>query len=99
MKDPDIWYPKEDNVLKGKTFCITGALGRDNRPTYIDYIKKCGGSYRSSVSSKLDYLVTNADNYTVKRQKAESFGVKIITEDQLYNMIEKSKKIKAILED
>ena len=41
----------------------------------------------SSISSKLDFLLAGDKMGPAKQQKAEAFGVSILTEDEFRNMI------------
>lgn len=51
------------------------------------YIEQRGGVYRSSVSSKTDYLICNdPDSDSVKSIKAKELGVPVITEEEFLKM-------------
>lgn len=53
------------------------------------YIEERGGKFRSSVSTKTDYLICNDPNSdSVKSQKAEDLGVPVITEDEFLKLCE-----------
>jgi DNA ligase (NAD+) len=72
------------------TFCITGKLesGR-TKEEYGEMLKEVGYKLEDSVSKNLNYLVTADPNgNSGKTQKAKKYGVKIITEDELIEMIE-----------
>ena len=51
------------------------------------YIEQRGGVFRSSVSSKTDYLICNdPDSESVKSKKAKELGVPVITEEEFLKM-------------
>ncbi len=72
-------------ALKGLSFCVTGVLSKGREEIHTD-IKNAGGTVKSSVSSKLDYLVVGEDAGS-KLKKANTLGVKVISEDDLNEMI------------
>jgi DNA ligase (NAD+) len=71
--------------LSGMSFLITGTLPV-KRDDAKDFIEKNGGKILSSVSSKLSYLVVGDDPGS-KLDKAQSLGVKIISWDDLQEMV------------
>ena len=75
-----------NDILKGKTFVITGKLSR-KRDDIIKDIENAGGKVASSVSGKTNYLVCNKPEDTTKYHKAEQLSIPIITEDQLMDMM------------
>ncbi|MGZ3768398.1 MAG: NAD-dependent DNA ligase LigA [Bdellovibrio sp.] len=74
-----------EGKLSGKSFLITGTLPI-KRDDAKDFIEKNGGKILGSVSSKLNFLVAGEDPGS-KLEKAESLGVKVISWDDLQNMI------------
>jgi len=76
----------ESNKLEGYTFVITGTLPSLSRDEATALIKANGGKVTSSVSKKTDYLLCGEDAGS-KLTKAESLGINIIDEDELYKMI------------
>ena len=76
---------QDSDKLDGMKICITGSLTRP-RNDFKETIEKNGGKMSSSVSAKLDYLICGADAGG-KKDKAEKLGVKIITEDEFFDMI------------
>ena len=77
------------NILEGKTFVITGSLNHfANRDEVKEKIEDLGGKVINSVSTKTSYLVNNDVNSTSgKNKKAKELGVKIISEDELIEMM------------
>lgn len=82
-------------AFKGKSFSITGHLGRP-RDEIVKLIEKAGGTFDKEPRWGTTYLITNKDwnkDSTVragasrKLLKARSNGVKIISEDLFYQML------------
>ena len=75
--------------LDNKTFVITGSLNTfTNRDAAKEWIETHGGKVSGSVSAKTSYLVNNNIISTSgKNKKAIELGIKIITEDELRNMV------------
>ena len=71
--------------LAGLSFCITGTLSKGRSEIQADIVK-AGGDVKGSVSAKLNYLVAG-DEAGSKLEKANSLGVKVISEEELYRMI------------
>lgn len=63
----------------GKTFVFTGTLSTMTRDEAAARVKAHGGKVSGSISSKTDYLVAG-DKAGSKLKKAESLGVKVLTE-------------------
>ncbi|MEQ9437618.1 MAG: NAD-dependent DNA ligase LigA [Cyclobacteriaceae bacterium] len=77
----------ESNILDGKSFVVSGVFEQFSREEIKDKIKMHGGQVLSSVSGKLDYLLAGTNMGPAKRKKAESLGVKIISEQAFLEMI------------
>ena len=75
----------KNGKLSGLSICITGTLSKP-RKYFEDLIKDNGGSVASSVTKKTDYLIAG-DDCGSKLQKAESLGVKILSENDFGKMI------------
>ena len=76
------------NALDGKIFVVTGSLNHfANRDEAKEKIESLGGKVVGSVSAKTNFLVCNELSNSSKCQKAQSLGVKIITEDELIKML------------
>lgn len=82
---------KIEDVFKGKTFCITGALSKP-REYYKTFIQMKGGKFKPSLSSKVDYLIlgeqTVIQGPSNKQKKAEQSGIPVITENQFFKMFD-----------
>ena len=75
------------NVLTGKSFVISGVFENFERDGLKSLIKNMGGSVVSAISGKVDYLLAGDKMGPAKKNKAESLGVKIISEDEFKSMI------------
>ena len=71
----------------GKTFVLTGTLPTMSRKEASLLIEQNGGKTSSSVSKKTDFVLAGEDAGS-KLTKAQSLGVRIITEAELLQMIE-----------
>ena len=76
---------KSKMPLAGLTFVITGTLSID-RDDMKAFIEEKGGKVSGSVSAKTSYVLAGEGGGS-KRDKAESLGVKIISEDELQGLI------------
>jgi len=85
-------------ALKGKVFSITGHLAR-LRKDIIQIIEQAGGSFEERPKWGVNFLITNKDwnkNSTVtakassKLLDAQRNGIKIISEQEFYDMIMKA---------
>jgi DNA ligase (NAD+) len=71
--------------LEGLTFVITGTLPTMKREEAKALIESYGGKCTGSVSKKTSYLVAGEEAGS-KLTKAESLGVKVISEEELVNL-------------
>jgi DNA ligase (NAD+) len=79
----------ENTTLKDMVFVITGSLEHfSNRDELIETIENNGGKVISAISSKVTYLINNDVNSTsTKNKKAKELGIKIISENDLMEML------------
>lgn len=84
----DIQDVKEYNgALKDMSFCLTGAMSK-SRAELSKMIVEQGGVTKSSVGKGLNYLVqSDTSSVSGKTKKAEKYGVEIISEEQLLDMM------------
>jgi DNA ligase (NAD+) len=72
--------------LKDLTFVVSGVFNR-SRDEMKNLIEQNGGKNTGSVSAKTSYLVAGDNMGPEKLKKAEKLGVKIISEDELLQLI------------
>tara|TARA_R110002072_G_scaffold41085_10_gene115874 strand:+ start:13731 stop:15722 length:1992 start_codon:yes stop_codon:yes gene_type:complete len=77
----------QTDLLQGKTFVVSGVFEKVSRNELKKLIEDNGGKVSGSISSKTTYVVAGANMGPSKREKAESLGVPIITEDEFLGMI------------
>ena len=73
-------------VFDGKTFVLTGTLPTLSRKEASKLIEDNGGKTSSSVSKKTDFVLAG-EAAGSKLDKANALGVKVISEQELMNMI------------
>lgn len=73
--------------LAGKSFVISGVFSRFSRDEAKNIIERNGGKTSGSVSGKTDFLLAGEGMGPAKLQKASDLGVKIISEEELLEMI------------
>jgi replication factor C subunit 1 len=73
--------------LKSLTFVITGVLPSLERDECKKIIESYGGRVTTAVSGKTDYLIAGRDVGKSKTEKAQKLHVKVISEDDLLEMI------------
>ena len=77
---------KKDDRFAGQTFVLTGTLSRYTRDEASAIIESYGGKSSGSVSKKTSYVLAG-ENAGSKLTKAESLGIRIISEDEFEEMI------------
>ncbi len=75
--------------LSGLTFVVTGSLNHfENRDALKETLISMGAKVAGSVSKNTNYLINNdSQSGSSKNKKAKELGVKIITEEELLQMI------------
>ena len=74
--------------LAGLSFVVTGTLASMPRSQAEELIRGLGGATSDSVTRKTDYLVTGEAPGS-KLQKAEQYGTKLLTEQELLDLLRK----------
>lgn len=74
------------NILDGLTFCITGTLKAFSREEAKKFVESLGGHFTDNLTKKTDYLVVG-ENPGSKLEKANKYGVKILTEEEFLKML------------
>lgn len=75
-----------DQRFVGAIFVLTGTLEKYTRDEAKSRIENLGGKVSGSVSSKTTYVLAG-ENAGAKLAKAESLGIKIISEDEFESML------------
>ncbi len=78
---------KVSSILVGKSFVISGVFGNFSRDELKKLIESNGGKISSSISSNTTYLVAGSNMGPSKKEKAEKLNIKIISENELSNLI------------
>ena len=80
---------EKTDLLSGKRFVVTGKLKTfASRAELKEYLMACGATLTETLSSTVDYLITNTpDSGTAKNKKAIELGIERITEAQFNEMI------------
>jgi len=86
MEVPQVAGQERSQILAGKTLVVTGTLVKYSRDEINELIVRHGGKAASSVSSKTDYVVAG-EKAGSKLAKAESLGVKVLTEDEFEGLL------------
>ncbi len=86
---PPYEMPQESfltSEITGKTFVFTGSLSSMTREDAEKIVISKGGKVSKSVSKKTDFVVAG-EKAGSKLEKAASFGVKIISEEEFRRML------------
>lgn len=73
--------------LVGQSFVITGALESMSRDDAAERIRALGGTFQASVAKDTTYLVAGGKVGASKLKKAGQYGTKIITEQELLDIL------------
>lgn len=76
-------YEKKSGKLVGQAFVVTGTLETMGRDVAADKIRALGGTFQTAVAKDTTYLVAGGKVGASKLKKAEAYGTKIITEQEL----------------
>lgn len=76
--------------LSNQTFVITGTLSQ-KREVYQEILESLGAKVSSSVSKKTNFLLCGEEAGS-KLTKAQELGVKVISEEDFWNLIQETKK-------
>ena len=82
---------KQNNgILNNKSFLVTGKLNGMSRAEIKSLIEENSGNTVSSVSNKLDYLITGEKPTKRKVENAKQLNIKIINQNQFLDMLNKT---------
>lgn len=74
-------------VLSGKSIVISGVFSHHTREEYREIIEKNGGKNISSLSSGTSFILAGDKMGPSKREKAESLGIPILSEEEFLKII------------
>ena len=77
-----------DSILSGKRIVITGTLESMSRAEAKVRIESLGGKVVSSISKNTNYLIIGEKPTNSKIDKANSFEVKIINENEMFKLLQ-----------
>lgn len=80
-------YEPASNKLEGVKFVVTGSLSGMTRDEAADIVRSLGGVFQSSVAKDTTYLVAGGKVGASKLKKAESYGTKVINEEEFRDLI------------
>lgn len=83
---PEVSSLESSSVLMGKTFVLTGTLQTLTREEAKEKLLVLGAKLSESVSKKTDYVVVG-DSPGSKFAKAQSLGVRLLTESELLELL------------
>jgi len=75
------------DALKGMTIVISGTFQHHSRDEYKTIIEQHGGKNTASVSAKTSFILAGDNMGSEKMKKAESLGVKLMTELEFLSLI------------
>ena len=81
---------KNNGLLKGQSFLVTGKLKGISRAEVKSLIEENSGTTVSSVSNKLNYLITGEKPTKSKIDSAKRLNVKIISQQEFLKMLNKT---------
>lgn len=80
-------FEKKTGKLVGKKFVVTGTFETMSRDQAAKKIRAHGGTFQTAVAKDTTYLVTGGKVGASKLKKAENYGIKIITEKELSELL------------
>ncbi len=81
---------QKNGILNNKSFLVTGKLNGMSRAEIKSLIEENSGTTVSSVSNKLDYLITGEKPTKRKVENAKQLNIKIINQNQFLDMLNKT---------
>ena len=86
----DVIVNKKKGRLKNKTFLVTGKLNGISRAEVKSLIEENSGTTVSTVSNKLNYLITGEKPTKRKVNSARELKIKIINQEEFLQMLNKA---------
>jgi DNA ligase (NAD+) len=81
-------YANQTDKLSGKIFVVSGVFHVFSRNELKKSIEDNGGKVSGSISKKTTYIVAGDNMGPSKKEKAETLGIPIISEQNYLSMIE-----------
>ncbi|MBQ6748852.1 MAG: NAD-dependent DNA ligase LigA, partial [Paludibacteraceae bacterium] len=78
---------QHSTTLAGLSIVISGTFSRHSRDEYKAMIEANGGKNVGSVSKKTSFILAGENMGPEKRKKAETLGVKMMSEEEFLEMI------------
>ena len=85
----DVLTKQQNGLLKEKSFLVTGKLIGMSRAEVKSLIEENSGTTVSTVSNKLNYLITGEKPTRRKVETAKELKIKIINQDEFLKMLNK----------
>ena len=79
--------PNATDILGGKIFVVSGVFEKFSRDDLKKVIEDNGGKVGSSISAKTSFVIAGDNMGPAKLEKASKLNIKIISEDELINLI------------
>lgn len=80
-------FAKNEGILSGKNFVITGTLKTMAREKAAEKIEELGGKFQKTISKTTDFLVIGEKVGATKISKAKKLGIKVMDEDEFLKEI------------
>ena len=80
-------FHKKTGKLLGQNFVITGSLESMSRDEAAERIRALGGTFQTAVAKDTTYLVAGGKVGSSKHEKAKAYGVTVIDEAKLKEML------------
>lgn len=82
------YFTKKTGKLVGRGFVVTGTLETMSRDEVAERVRALGGTFQTAVAKDTTYLVAGGKVGGSKLKKATEYGTKIISEQELLEMIQ-----------
>ena len=90
LKIKNVVANQKNGLLKNKSFLVTGKLNGISRAEVKSLIEENSGITVSSVSSKLNYLITGEKPTKRKLERAQNLKIRIIDQEEFLQMLNKT---------